>query len=267
FRQVSAGSFFTCGITEGKELLCWGQDYDGQTVVPKIHREEHPTFNATAIRNWTSVSCSSGYHHACGVADDRIVCWGNNEFNQTVAPLQHNWSQASAGQYHSCGLTLDGVALCWGDNTHGQTSVPPLPGQRWRQISAGHYHTCGVLVDGRGFCWGSAVYGATYLPADVTSWSKIVVGRFHSCGLTAQGGLRCWGTNQDKVLDHPQVAQRKLRLLPVTLTLRSQDARVWRGITSGLFHVCAVDSNFVGVCWGRSAYGMTTPPSELWLSS
>jgi len=249
FRQVSAGSFFTCGILQSGEAQCWGQDYDQQTVVPRMHREERPMFNATGVQNWSSISCSTGFHHACGVADDRMVCWGNNEFNQTVAPLQHRWRQASAGQYHSCGLTWEGLALCWGDNTHGQSSVPSLPGQQWRHIAAGHYHTCGVLVDGRGFCWGSAVYGATYVPEEAVGWSKIVVGRFHSCGLTAEGRLRCWGTNQDQVLDYPQ------------------DGRIWRGLTSGLFHVCAVDLNFVGTCWGRNAYGMTTPPSELWLSS
>jgi alpha-tubulin suppressor-like RCC1 family protein len=48
-------------------------------------------------------------------------------------------------------LSADGKVTCWGDNSFGQTTPP---NQTFAQLSAGDLHTCALSVGGQLWCWG-----------------------------------------------------------------------------------------------------------------
>ena len=124
-------------------------------------------------------SISTNRTFACAVAvDGQAYCWGVSSSGalgtgttsaQHAAPEpvagEHIFASITTGQYHTCALTLGGVAYCWGRNTDGRLgshladvhAVPVRVGGPyvWRSLSAGGLYTCGVTVDDEMYCWGS----------------------------------------------------------------------------------------------------------------
>jgi len=248
--SVVAGSFHSCGITKEMKAQCWGQEFAGKTVVPAMHLYDSPSMPLEDIKEWQSISASAGYHHTCGIADGRALCWGDDEYQQTQVPKGRHWLSISAGQFHTCGIDSKGINECWGDDSYGQSHVPVLVnGGPWRNVSAGHYHSCGVSSAGKMHCWGSSLYEATAFPQDVESWASVAVGRYHSCGVTFDGDMRCWGSNQDGAVTVPDTGITR-----------------WRAVTAGLFHTCGIAEDRTGVCWGRTVYGLTILPNAPWSS-
>jgi alpha-tubulin suppressor-like RCC1 family protein len=126
--------------------------------------------------------------HACGVANGRAYCWGQNDAgqlgnNSTVAsnvPVAVDTSGVlsgktvtaiTTGQKHTCAIASS-QAYCWGLNTNGtlgnntftQSTVPVavytagvLSGKTITKISAGPVDNCVIASDARAYCWG---YGA-----------------------------------------------------------------------------------------------------------
>jgi len=247
--SVAAGSFHSCGITTAFKAKCWGQEFAGKTRVPTMHLWGSPEMPLQEVVEWQAISASAGYHHSCGIADRRALCWGDDEYGQTQVPGGRYWQTISAGQFHTCGVDSVGNALCWGDNSYGQSDVPAVVDEGpWRNVSAGHYHSCGLTSIGKMHCWGSALYGATSYPQEVESWSSVAVGRYHTCGVTFHGIMRCWGSDQDGAISVPDHISR------------------WRAVTAGLFHTCGISEDRTGLCWGRTVYGLTILPEAVWSS-
>src|SRR5215217_4572232 len=90
FRQVSAGSRHTCGVTTTDQAYCWG--YNG-------------------------FSTQGGQLGDGVTTDDRAYCWGRNDYGQlgdgtmeaklTPVPVAggRRFRVVSAGNFHSCGIT------------------------------------------------------------------------------------------------------------------------------------------------------------------
>src|SRR5256885_5187018 len=79
--------------------------------------------------------------------------------------LPRTYALVSSGGYHTCGLTLDGVAYCWGDNTAWQlgtggdkstrgTPTPVAGGLHFASLGAGGFPTCALTAAGAADCWG-----------------------------------------------------------------------------------------------------------------
>jgi alpha-tubulin suppressor-like RCC1 family protein len=76
----------------------------------------------------------------------------------------HRFVSASAGVFHTCGVTAGSRAFCWGRNDQGQlgdgttsqrlTPVAVSGDHRFASVSAGGPHTCGITANGQAFCWG-----------------------------------------------------------------------------------------------------------------
>jgi alpha-tubulin suppressor-like RCC1 family protein len=124
---------------------------------------------------------TTGLYHSCAVkTDGTLWCWGGNLSGQlgsdsiavlptaqTSDPVQvtgTTWKSVSAGQSHTCAVTVDGTLWCWGDNSEGQlgdgtedsesTPVAVGSGQTWTMVAAGISHTCALATGGSLWCWG-----------------------------------------------------------------------------------------------------------------
>jgi alpha-tubulin suppressor-like RCC1 family protein len=94
FRQVSAGSIHTCGVTTDNRAHCWGSNWPGQVG------------DGTMVRRLAPVAVVGG----------------------------HQFRQVDAGGGHTCGVTTDDRAYCWGYNGNGRlgdgttvTRLVPVP--------------------------------------------------------------------------------------------------------------------------------------------
>ena len=135
FAAVSAGFYFTCGVTTSGAAYCWGYNGGGQLG------------DGTTTNSLTPVAVSGGLTFAA----------------------------VSAGSGQTCGVTTSGAAYCWGSNDYGEggrgtftsssTPVAVSGGFTFAALSAGGAgstvgpHTCGVTPGGAAYCWGYNGYG------------------------------------------------------------------------------------------------------------
>ena len=106
FTQLSA-SYHTCGVRTDDGLECWAEDVYGETVVPQEYRYKQ---------------VANGRLFTCAITDtDHILCFGNNTFGQTNAPIGE-FTQIDAGDSHACALSSAQRFTCWGNNETGQLS-------------------------------------------------------------------------------------------------------------------------------------------------
>jgi alpha-tubulin suppressor-like RCC1 family protein len=180
---IAAGNSFTCALTSGGGVKCWGHD-DG------------------------------------GALGDGSTTDGTSPIPVDVVGLGGGISAIALGGAHACALTAGGGVKCWGSNSHGELgdrassgNFSPLPVDvsgltgGIGAIAAGTRHTCALTTGGGVKCWGDYPFGGLgdsptthpSIPVDVPSLaagiSAIVAGHGHSCALTSRGGVKCWGDN------------------------------------------------------------------------
>lgn len=170
----------------------------------------------------------------------------------------------TAGGYHSCGLTSEGVAYCWGYNAYGQlgdgttnsspSPVPVLGGLTVTEISAGLNRTCAITAVGDVYCWGWE-YGLTpqKIPGGI-AFRKIDLGDNHSCGLTGEGKAYCWGTNHRGQLGDGTTTNRGAPT-PVAPEWGSTTPLTFAQISAGGAHTCGVVPTGWVYCWGWGEFG------------
>ena len=136
FRNLSAGASHACGVTTYFQAYCWGNGRDGALGTGKTYLSFWPRAVAGSL-SFERVSAGGG--HTCGETTTNLAyCWGENEHSQlgdgvpnpaklpafsarpvaVVSGLK--FSQVTAGNRYSCGMTTAGAAYCWGDNLDGQ---------------------------------------------------------------------------------------------------------------------------------------------------
>ena len=131
FRQIEAGSAYTCAVTTNSRAFCWGNGRQGQIGDGKTYLR----FSPSAIAGGHSFErITTGEFHTCAeTTSNRAYCWGTGGIGdgtttQRLTPVPvaggHFFSQVSAGGTefgsHTCGKTAAGVAYCWGTNSSGQ---------------------------------------------------------------------------------------------------------------------------------------------------
>ena len=176
FTTISAGGKFGCGIATDQMLYCWGSDEFGQIGNGQDGAGATPSLATVKTHRFTTVS--AGAAHACALnLVGTAYCWGNDGSGQLgdnrqinsstpipVADTSLSFRAISAGDHHTCGLTIAGAAWCWGDNSSGQlgtgsqisSSIPVLVsgGLTFTAITAGGSHTCAIDSAGNTQCWG-----------------------------------------------------------------------------------------------------------------
>ncbi|MCW1925038.1 putative Ig domain-containing protein [Luteolibacter arcticus] len=211
------------------EVLAWGDNRDGQTVVP-------PGLNNV-------VAVAGGYYHSLALKGDGTVTgWGYNGNNQTTVPASLTTAVAiAAGERHSLALRNNGTVVAWGYNSDGQSTVPTdLSGVV--ALAANYRHSLALKSDGTVRGWGYNGYGQLTIPAGLNAVVSIATGDRHSIALKADGTVTGWGNNTYNQLAIP------VGLADVT------------SIAAGGYHNLALTNNGSVVAWGYNTSNQATVP-------
>lgn len=189
---IAASLSFTCALTNGGAVKCWGINDSGQ------------------LGNTANLGTDNA-----------------NSVPLTVQGLASGATAIAVGESHACALLDSGMVKCWGLNNWGQigsatnagTLTPnPVPLDVWTsnitRIAAGLDHTCVVNDQGAPFCWGRNNLGQLGVAANAgtenPTWQPVMIwnpvatlvaaagvnaGHAHTCVHTTTGALRCWGSN------------------------------------------------------------------------
>jgi alpha-tubulin suppressor-like RCC1 family protein len=175
--QVSAGTDHSLGVRGDGTAWAWGSGSQGVLGDNTTTQKSSPVSVVGGFTNWTQVS--AGNSHSIGVRlDGTAWAWGSGGSgrlgdNSTVAQSSPvsvvggftNWTQVSAGLYHSMGVRSSGGAWAWGNGANGRlgnnsttnrSSPVAVSGSfsDWIQVSAGITHSSGVRSSGTAWAWG-----------------------------------------------------------------------------------------------------------------
>jgi alpha-tubulin suppressor-like RCC1 family protein len=227
---IAANGDFTCALTTGGAVKCWGRNNNGQLGDDSIVDRNAPVIVSGLLSGISKISL--GGNHACALTTGGgVKCWGDNAFGQLgdnstsdrhipvdVSGLLSGVSAISLGGNHTCALTTGGGMKCWGSNTQGQLGDNSIVQRNApvdvsgltngvSAIAAGGSHTCALTTSGGAKCWGYNLYGQV---GDATTSDRRVAvnvngltsgvaalagGSNHTCAITAAGALKCWGKN------------------------------------------------------------------------
>ncbi len=284
--SITAGSRHTCGTRTDGQSYCWGRNSSGQLGDSTTAGRTRPARVATPLR-FSSVVTAAGGSHTCGLAKDRLYCWGNNDEGTlgdstnilrtipTAVSGGLTFAGVAVGGSHTCAWTGNGEAYCWGQNRSGQLGDGSTTNRTWprraadslrfRTVSAGASHTCAATVDGRPYCWGNNPDGqlgsGSRLNSSVPSrmvpplrFASLGLGRLHTCGLTGPGPVTpdgityCVGGNGEGQVGDDTAIPRD------SLTRVVGNHRFF-AISVGSRHACGITAMRSLWCWGDNAAG------------
>jgi alpha-tubulin suppressor-like RCC1 family protein len=84
-KQLSVGCYHTCVIASDDKAYCWGRNSNGQLGNNSTTDSSIPVavYTSGVLNGKTIKQIFAGTFHTCTVAsDDRIYCWGRNDFGQ-----------------------------------------------------------------------------------------------------------------------------------------------------------------------------------------
>lgn len=215
FTQLTVGGLHSCGVLDGGEVLCWGDNFSGQlgTGAAEIDslcgafRIASCSYEPTPVAGGLPFeSVAAGGEHTCGVtAGGGLYCWGANDLGQLGTP--------------------DRIDTC--DDDYGSPYYGPiscakrphptgLPAGVPTALALGMGHSC-ALAAGRAYCWGSNQFGQLG----------------HAAALTTCAGIPC------QPVPPPQEIM----------------TGSFRALSAGATHTCAIDQENIAWCWGDNTYG------------
>jgi alpha-tubulin suppressor-like RCC1 family protein len=286
FRQISAGTLHTCGVTTDDRAYCWGYNVSGQLGDGTTADHPRPVAVAGGLR---FVQVSAGAFYTCGVTtDSRAYCWGENVAGQlgngTTAPHStpvavaggRHFRQVRAGYFHTCAVNPFDLVFCWGYNSDGQLGdgtrterLTPVRvhdgGLTFRQVFTAGLHTCGATRDNHAYCWGRNDDGQLgdgttirrLRPVAVVgglNFRQAVVGAGRGNGL-AWNAVSCGLTTDDRAYCWGD--NRSGPLGDGTTTSRSRPVAVhgdlqFSIVGTGGVHTCGVTTGNLAYCWGSN---------------
>jgi alpha-tubulin suppressor-like RCC1 family protein len=250
-REVVAGEFITCAETVEGTAACWGlivgltRPVDGPTSwanAPIPLPSSAQDLQSQLPPGAEITSLSTTYKNACFIAEGTGYCWGANEHGEL--------GTGSLGDARPAP-----VELSPGDMPVGATLT---------DISAGKFHTC-AIADAKAYCWGLRGDGAIgddeglvesqTSPSAVAGLDGVAIievsaGDRSTCALDDTGQAWCWGTNTDGQLGRTDVPIFGQAVVPAKVM--QPDGVVFRTLSSGATHVCAIATDDQIYCWGAA---------------
>jgi alpha-tubulin suppressor-like RCC1 family protein len=249
FDRISAGEIHTCGLTDTGEVLCWGNNGNGELGIGQ------PGGNSmTPIPIDTQLrfdDLEAAFTNSCGLVSGQVWCWGRDYGAGAIVDaiprritVGGPYVSLGPGVTASCALADGGAAYCWGaaNWTYGQLGVGTLTSSAVPVPVSGNMifasinsasanniftaHVCGLEPTGRAWCWGINRYGE--LGSSNAADSCPVVGGTPSLGTA----FSC-------------------SLVPVPVTTSERFA----AIDLGQAYSCALSDAGRVWCWGRGSSG------------
>ena len=228
--SVVAGNDFTCAITTGGALKCWGDNSQGNLGDNTMTNRSTPV-SVTGLSSGVASVLPSLVSTCALTTGGAVKCWGKNDMGQigigstttnyttpqSVSNLSSGVSALVGGSTFYCALTTGGSVKCWGSNSYGQLGDNTTTNRNTpvdvnglssgvTGIFAGNSHACAILASGVK-CWGYNNGGQlgnntttnSSTPVDVVGLSNGIAsgsaGLDYSCVLTTDHNLKCWGNN------------------------------------------------------------------------
>jgi hypothetical protein len=269
FTALSTGYAFSCALGAKGFVYCWaggagppGKDKDDTEDDRQLGRL------AGGLR-FTSLSV--GAYHACGVTmTGEGYCFGSNDEGQLGSGMAERFSSfpepvagglrfraVSAGESHSCALTVAGQAYCWGEGWKDHP-VAVRTSATFDVISSGKSFSC-ALSKGAAWCWGDNYDGQlgraggersnSYVPVPVRmdpslSLQQLSSGSTHSCAVAKDGRAVCWGNNDDGQAG--AVSEFEAAVVP---------GQKFISVAAGDATTCGIALDHRAFCWGNAIHG------------
>jgi alpha-tubulin suppressor-like RCC1 family protein len=288
FTSVSAGRYFSCGLTAEGQAWCWGDNGEGALGDGTTGgggasaNKAHPV---QVLGGLTFAEITTGQLHACGRTAAGVVhCWGayaagqlgngsaEDQVQPSVSAAGIAFDSIDASGTNTCGIDGDGAAWCWGSNNAGQlgngtktNARQPVPGKvngpvRFTALAVSRVHVCGLDADGAAWCWGGNSHGQLgdgttaerFAPAKVAGgqvFASLSGGLEHTCGVTDDGDAYCWGANASGQVGDG--SDHEDRSTPVLVT----GGLKLREIAAGEEYTCGIDVDGLAHCWGANVAG------------
>lgn len=203
--SVVAGGHHTCALTTAHRVKCWGRNEYGQVGDGTTISRSIPVGVGSLPSNVGSVT--GGLYHTCAVmTGEGIKCWGDNSFGQLgdgtttgraipvdVSGLGSSSAAITAGNWHSCALTVSGRVKCWGNSGSGQLGIDP----GWTPVDVIGFGPATYTISGRVTESG----GFTGIPG-VTVWADST----HSTTTNANGDYTLTGLPAGTYVIRPEKA-------------------------------------------------------------
>ncbi len=257
FQSLALGENHTCGLTDTKQIYCWGDNEFGQLGV-NLSKESLPYSTVPKLIQFAS-----------------------------KFPTPIRFLSIGATKNSTCGVTESQQVYCWGDNINGQIGIGSIGGNyiapqlisTKKLISLGSSmgnHICGIDESKQAYCWGSNDKGQVGIgtsetnqaaPTKVATYSAqnrdlrfsyITMGAEHTCGIDLKGYAYCWGDNTYGQLGNSNFGE--IQTLPIAPVSTTQDKHtydiVWNSISAGDWHTCGISQLDNGTyCFGRGSRG------------
>ena len=254
----------TCVILTDGEVLCWGDNDEGQLGLGHHRSVGMQQQGPSALAETSTVALPAGRrarqlalgaHHTCALLDDQSLrCWGQNRgqlglgdgrdrggSGASMAALKavdlagQAVLAVSAGEAHTCALLDDGSINCWGDNRAGQLGLGDRQPRSAPRASGGADARVALAPGHRAVA--------------------VACGLQHTCALLDDGSVQCWGDNHGHLGTGDRVAY---GAQPDTLGAalpRIALAGPAAALTAGGHHTCAILRDGGVQCWGMNLHG------------
>jgi alpha-tubulin suppressor-like RCC1 family protein len=246
---LAGGSNHTCAVTTGGEVLCWGDNFDGQLGNPAGGPQSSVPVAVSGLASGIEVLAAS-LGHTCAGSTSGAWCWGSNSAGQlgdgstsdSVIPVAviglGGVVALAAGFDQTCAITTTGGAVCWGSLPAPVSGLPSSVSS----LAAGSNHTCAGTT-ASAWCWGSNFYGQlgdgtntnSSVPVGVlglgSGVAALAAGHGHTCALDPLGAIWCWGRNNAGQLGDGTNADSNL---PVAVTFAAAPVPALGGVALAL---------------------------------
>lgn len=213
--DITAGLDYTCAVMVYGQVMCWGNNDQGQLANGSRSDSTIPTLAAliTGISN-----VDAGQNKSCGITSAgllRCVDKGNSQDLGTIVPITGQTPETkldvAVNRFGASILALngDGVPMVYKAGKFQTVSDV----SQAKDADGGLGHMCALLLNGTVKCWGTNNFGQLGVDSltnssnpqavlNISAAWQLAVGKNHACVLITSAtpgtdDIQCWGLNSD----------------------------------------------------------------------